>query len=193
MEYQIEGQSESQKRDRFNNWVAISLAILAAFMAITKVKDDNIVQTMLQAKTDAVDTWSQYQAKKLKHHILELGRDQAKNMRYVAAAQFTKYFNDQIKNYDAEILRYENEEKALQEKAHSYEELYDALNYRDDQFDLSDALLNVSLATLAVTSLTRKKWLFIMSLTFGGLGALMGLAGLIGLKIHPDWIIKLLT
>jgi len=45
---------ETNARDRLNNWIAISVALLAAFMAITKVKDDNIVQAMLQAKTDAV-------------------------------------------------------------------------------------------------------------------------------------------
>ena len=40
----------SEAKDRFNNWVAISVAIISVFMAITKVKDDNIVQAMLQAK-----------------------------------------------------------------------------------------------------------------------------------------------
>jgi hypothetical protein len=28
-------------------------------MAVTKVKDDNIVQAMLQAKSDAVDKWGE--------------------------------------------------------------------------------------------------------------------------------------
>ena len=76
MESPSELLSESNARDRFNNWVAIAVALLAAFMAITKVKDDNLVQAMLQAKSDAVDTWSEYQSKRIKHHLSELGRDQ---------------------------------------------------------------------------------------------------------------------
>ena len=38
----------SDSRDRLNNTIAISVALLSVFMAITKVKDDNICQAMLQ-------------------------------------------------------------------------------------------------------------------------------------------------
>ena len=41
--------------DRFNSLVAVSVAICAAFMAVTKIKDNNIVQALVQSKTDAVD------------------------------------------------------------------------------------------------------------------------------------------
>lgn len=34
----------SEAKNRLNNWVAISVAIISVSMAITKVKDDNIVQ-----------------------------------------------------------------------------------------------------------------------------------------------------
>ena len=81
----------------------------------------------------------------------------------------------------------------LQRRAREFESKYDALNFRDDQFDLSDAVLSVSIATLAMTALTRKRWLLWISLVFGAFGVVMGMAGLLGLSIHPDWIIKLLT
>ena len=54
-------------------------------------------------------------------------------------------------------------------------------------------MLSVSLAMLAVTALTRKKGLLLVSLIVGGLGVIMGLGGLIGWKIHPDWLTKLLS
>jgi len=57
MESLMEINTKSEAKDRLNTWVAISVALLASFMAVTKVKDDNIVQAMLQAKSDAVDTW----------------------------------------------------------------------------------------------------------------------------------------
>src|ERR1051325_9357774 len=158
---------ESDAKNRLNNWIAISVALLAAFMAITKVKDDNIVQAMLQAKSDAMDTWSEYQSKRIKHHLVELGRDQAKALRLATTPQVAAQLDDQVKHYEAEIARYQNDETELQNKARAYEKQYDDLNFRDDQFDLSDAMLSVSLAMLAVTVLTRKKWLLWVSLTFG--------------------------
>jgi len=32
-----------------------------------------------------------------------------------------------------------------------------------------------------------------LSWVFGGFGLVMGLAGLLGWSIHPDWLVKLLT
>jgi hypothetical protein len=46
--------------------------------------------------------------------------------------------------------RYQGEEELLKKKAKGFEAQYDALNFRDDQFDLSDAALSISLALLAV-------------------------------------------
>ena len=45
------------------------------------------------------------------------------------------------------------------------EKQYDELNKHDDQFDLSDACLSMSLALMALTALTRKKWLLAVGLT----------------------------
>ena len=180
-------------RDQLNNWIAVSVAILAAFMAVTKVKDDNIVQAMLQAKSDAVDSWNEYQSKRIKHHLLELGHDQATAMRTNAPPPSATVLEDQLKRYDSEMARYGNDEKELQAKARGLEDKYDALNYRDDQFDLSDAALSVSLAMLAVTALTRKRWLLWTSLVFAAFGVAMGLAGLLGLPLHPNWLSKLLS
>jgi hypothetical protein len=193
MENTIEKSSESESKERLNNWVAICVAVLAAFMAVAKVKDDNIVQAMLQAKSDAVDTWSEYQSKRIKHHLLELGRDQAIALHDAGMKQASIKFDDQLKHYESELARYQNDEAELQKKARGLEARYDLLNYRDDQFDLSDAALSVSIAMLAVTALTKKKWLLMMSLVFGVFGVVMGVAGLTGLHLHPDWLTRMLS
>jgi membrane-bound ClpP family serine protease len=185
--------SEKDSQNRLNNWVAVAVAILAAFMAVTKVKDDNIVQAMLQDKSDAVDTWSQFQSKSIKQHLAELGREQTQALRSTVTAQNASQLDEQVKSYEAEIDRYKQETKELQDKAQGYEAQYDALNYRDDQFDLSDAALSVALAMLAVTALTGKRWLLWASLVFAGFGLIMGLAGLFGLHLHPDALSRLLT
>jgi len=185
--------SESELKDRLTNLVAISVAILAAFMAVTKIKDDNIVQAMLQSKSDAVDAWSEYESKRIKHHLLELGRDQNMALHETAAKNASTALDGQLKHYESEIARYQKEEVELQKKARGYEAQYDALNYRDDQFDLSDAALSMSIAMLAVTALTKKKWLLCLSLVIGVFGMVMGTAGLTGLRIHPGWLTRMLS
>ena len=79
------------------------------------------------------------------------------------------------------------------EKAKQADKTYDAKNYHDDQFDLSDAQIAIAISLLAVTSLTQKRWLFGVAMIPTFFGVLMGLAGLLGWHIHPDWLTNLLS
>jgi len=184
---------QSEAKNRLNNWIAITVAIISVFMAITKVKDDNIVQAMLQAKSDAVDTWNEYQAKKIKHHLAELGVHQVRALQVVAQGRGASELLAQQKQYQDSIQRYQTEETVLSNKAKGFEKQYDDLNFRDDQFDLSDATLSISLAMLAIAALTGKRKLLVLAWLFAGFGALMGLAGLLGLGLHPTALVKLLS
>jgi hypothetical protein len=183
----------SEAKNRINNRVAISVAIIAVFMAVTKVKDDNIVQAMLQAKSDAVDSWNEYQSKKIKQHMAELGLNQVRALRELAQLKGSVELSSQQKQYQDSIVRYQTEEDTLSKKAKGFEKQYDDLNFRDDQFDLSDATLSISLAMLAITALTGKPKLLVLAWLFAGFGLLMGLAGLMGLSLHPTALITLLS
>jgi hypothetical protein len=46
---------------------------------------------------------------------------------------------------------------------------------------------------LAVTALTKQKWLYFLALVPTGFGVLMGMAGLLGLHIHPDLLVAMLS
>ena len=70
---------------------------------------------------------------------------------------------------------------------------YDALNFRDDQFDLADALLAIAVAMLAMTALTELWWLYWVSLLPTAGGVLMGLSGLAGWSLHPTALVQLLS
>ena len=52
--------SRDLTRARLNSRVAITVALLATFLGVCKVKDDNIVQAMQQAQADKLDHWSFY-------------------------------------------------------------------------------------------------------------------------------------
>ena len=66
------GRPDAEPRaNRLNAAVAITVAVLATFMGICKVKDDNIVQAMQQAQADKLDHWAFYQARNLRQEIAE--------------------------------------------------------------------------------------------------------------------------
>ncbi len=189
-----DGDAPADPRERsLNNWVAITIALLASFMAVCKVKDDNIVQAMQQAQADRNDHWAYYQA----HNVrLEVARSTLVQLRLASPAAAPA----RQPEYAATIARYDSLTKDQAARKDSVRALavgdqstYDSLNYRDDQFDLSDAFLALAISLLAVTALTRRRWLYWIALVPTSLGTVMGLAGLLGWHLHPTGLTRLLS
>lgn len=184
---------ESQRKERHNNLVAITVAFISVFMAIAKVKDDNIVQAMQLAKSNAVDTWNEYQAKKVKLHLSELGVTQCDSFLSLGIAAANEKLHKQKEAYLRDAKRYSDEAQVLKDKATQFEKEYDDLNFKDDQFDISDAGLSISLGTLAISALITSRRVLFLSWFAGACGFIMGLAGILGWNLHPDWLAKLLS
>src|SRR5262245_44088461 len=74
-----EGGSASDKtRARLNTRVAVTIALVATFLGVCKVKDDNIVQAMQQAQADRLDHWNFYQARNIRQEIANASLAQLK-------------------------------------------------------------------------------------------------------------------
>ena len=180
-------------RKRLNAAVAITVALLATFMGICKVKDDNIVQAMQQAQADKLDHWAFYQARNVRQDVAEAALIQLELSRALQGPANTAGYDIAIAKYRAAVTNQAEKKEELRRQALQDQVNYDALNFRDDQFDLSDALLAISIALLAVTALTQLWALYWVALVPTLLGIAMGTAGLLGLGIHPNAIIQLLS
>lgn len=176
-----------------NAAVAITVALLATFMGICKVKDDNIVQAMQQAQADKIDHWAYYQARNLRQEVAEATLVQLELAQLGAPSAAAANYTAAITKYRALALDQLSKKEAMKNAAEQDQKTYDALNYRDDQFDLSDALIAIAIAMLAVTALTGMPALYWTALVPTGFGVLMGVAGLTGLSIHPDALVRLLS
>jgi hypothetical protein len=181
------------EHSRLNARVAITVALLATFMGVCKVKDDNIVQAMQQAQADKIDHWDFYQARNIRQDVAQSTVTALTIQRRSAAPADRTAIDSSLARFQALVKDQATKKDSLRLQAESDQRTYDALNYRDDQFDLSDTLLALAISLLAVTALTRKEWLFWIAMVPTALGALMGLAGLVGWHIHPDSISRMLS
>ncbi len=173
--------------------VALTVALLATFLGVCKVKDDNIVQAMQQAQAAKLDDWNFYQARNIREEVAQATLTELRLAAAAAPASMASGYQEAIRKYEG-IAREQDAKKAvLQKQAEAEGARYDDLNYRDDQFDLADALIAIAISLLAVTALTHKSWLYLMALvpTVGGLA--MGLAGLFGWHVHPDALMRWLS
>ena len=180
--------SRDRARARLSSRVAITVALLATFLGVCKVKDDNIVQAMQQAQADRLDDWNFYQARNIREEVAMAAATQLKLAAAGAPPAQKQDYLVAIASYEGLIADQAKKKQDLQQQAEQDQKTYDALNYRDDQFDLSDAMLALAISLLAVTALTHKRWLFWLALMPTAGGVLMGLAGLLGWHIHPETI-----
>jgi hypothetical protein len=178
---------------RLNAAVAVTVAVLATFMGICKVKDDNIVQAMQQAQADKVDHWSYYQARNIRQELAEATATHLELARAGAVAANVAGYDAAIAKYKALAADQAKKKDEVRAQADQDQKTYDALNYRDDQFDLADALIAIAIAMLAVTALTQLWALYFAALVPTAFGVLMGLAGLAAWSIHPDSLVRLLS
>src|SRR5690349_13516902 len=175
---------------RLNQLVAVTVVILSVFGAITKVKDDNIVQAMQKAKSESVDAWAEYQAARIKLHVEENG---LAHLRLLETTNIDKGLaGKQAAEYESDIKKYQARSAETMAKAKALEAEYDRLNFRDDQFDLSDAFLSIGVALAAVASLAEAFWLLYVAWGAGVVGLTFGVAGFAGLNLRPEWLAQLL-
>jgi len=176
---------------RLNDLVAVTVVILSVFMAISNIKGGNINQAMQKAKSESVDAWAEYQAARIKLHVDENGLATLHLLETTGQIDKT-LAGKQAAEYEADIKKYQARSAETMTKAKALEAEYDRLNFRDDQFDTSDAFLSIAVALAAVAALVDSFVLLYIAWGSGGLGLLLGIAGFLGFNLRSEWIASLL-
>lgn len=186
---------EQARSSGLNAAVALLVTLSGAFVVLCNVKDGNIVQAMAQAQANSVDAWSYYQAKSTKQHFAEgmvdtisIQRDTMPGLSADARALLDR----KVADYTARAKQYDGEKQKIKESAEDFQKQYDRLNFHDDQFDMAEAGLSLSIALFGVTALTQKRWLLGIGIVFAVFGFILGVSGFLGYNLHPNFLAKLL-
>lgn len=183
----------AEGRDRFNNSIAIIVALISAFLAVANVKGDNVVQAMQRSQALLTDSWNQYQAKRLRQFELDLEVQRAEALIRDGVLKETPENRTLMEEWRKDITRYKAELKDLTGAANGQKAEYDRLNGTDDLLDFSGSFLSLALALLAVAALTRIRWLLGLSAAISLVGLGFGLAAFAGFDlVRPEWLSKLL-
>lgn len=170
---------------KINSRVAVLVALAATFMAICNIKDGNIVQAMSQAQAHGIDAWSYFQAKSTKESIAE-------NALELLNMEKTPGSEALIKKYTDKIESYEKEKTTIKAQAEGYAKEYEDINVFDDQFDMTEAFLSISIAMFGITALTQKKWLLYFAGCVALAGFILGVTAFLSISLHSDFISKIL-
>lgn len=180
-----EPSASERAESKLNNLVAITVALLATFMGILAIKGDNVGQAINKSSSDRIDNWGFYQARNIRQEVMLATSEQmatlARTSSGAARAEFEKTAAVYKKMADSQEVK----KKEPEAKAKKAEKDFDDLNKKDDQIDMADAALSIAIALLALTSLTQKRFLYVIALIPMGAGVVLGLAGLLGWNISP--------
>ena len=169
-----------------NSLVAVTIVVITVFLAVCKVKDDNIVQAMQKAQSTAVDTWNEYQAARIKLHVDENALSTLRLMETSGSIN-KELAAKQAAAYEADIKKYEQRSKETMAKAKANEAEYDRLNVHDDQFDISEAFISIAIAVAAIAALVESYMLLYFAWVSGGIGIFWGVAGFMGWGFVSDF------
>jgi hypothetical protein len=174
--------SAEAKDKRINRMVALTVVVFSVATGFGSIKDGNLVQAMEQAQANSLDSWNEYQATRLKLHVIETARAQ------LAAMPQTPSIQKTVADFDKSAVKYGGESPKLQTQAQDYAAQYDAINTHDDQFDAAEASLATAISIAAVAALTESWIPLIASWIMGGFGLFMTICGFAGWGFHPDFL-----
>lgn len=172
--------------EHLNNRIALTIAILATFLAISTIKSGNVGQALEQAQAERNNSWAWYQAVRVRedmgtYELASLQRSARELPAFAAAPAAAEApppgeaqaLSGEIAAQEAEIVRIRERKDEVQHRAQAAEAEVVALSRIDDQYDLSDALIAIATALLAICALAKVRWLYWFSLlpALGGMAA----------------------
>jgi hypothetical protein len=173
---------ELKMESRLSAYVALTVVIISVFMAMCKLKDENLVDGMIHSDMKAVDTWGEYQAERIKLHDDE---NDAASLKFHSAAAGVDAgaVASEIARLNAKASGYEKSSGDLKKQATGYEKSYEKKETTHAEFDVVDALCAITLALAAVAALADYILLLYIAWGVGALAVILGTSALLGVDL----------
>ncbi len=150
-------------RDPFDRNVALTMAVIAAVMAIVSVSGEILTTDELLNQQKASDQWAFYQAKDIRRYESDIARDMMAALSAGPAA-INKYAAN-MDRYDKDRADIQNEAKRLEEESHVHGA--QALRTHVGQIFLE---IGIVLASLAILTKRRPMWFAAIFCALAGAG-----------------------
>lgn len=173
-------EKSSDSNNPLDSWIGLMVVLIATFIGICNIKDDNIVQQMQLRQVERNDNWAWFQARNIRQAVYEGVATELSVPQPNETPEIKSFRDAKSEEFRKKSESQEKEAEKQKADAEEAQQGYDKLNDMDDQFDLCDATLALSLALMGVTALTKKWWLFFIALIPATFGLIMGLAGFCG-------------
>jgi hypothetical protein len=149
-------------KEPFERMVAVSMATIAALLAIVSVAGHILTTDELLAQQKASDQWAYYQAKAIRRYESDIARDV---LAAVSASQ------NGVQKYAANLTRYEKEANEIQGEAQKLEAESHVRGRQALRAHFGEVFLEIGIVLASLAILTKRKdvWYISMLSSAGGL------------------------
>lgn len=166
--------AEDQK-EKWTNYLAITTILIAVCATLSTFKGGGFSTKSLMNQSLSSDQWAYFQSKGIKSYIFEAQLD---NMIFQKSIldqsgkreKAQKQYQLQIELLNKKIKKYNNEKKEIQKKAVEFEKVRDECKLHSGAFGIAVIFLQVSILLSSISALTKRKYIWILSLFVGAAG-----------------------
>ena len=179
------GADEANQRDR-DRWIGVYIGFLAVILAICSMGGGNAAKEATLKNIEAANTWSFFQAKNMRRHVVRLQVDELELLK----ASTSSLSPEAVATIDAKIADYKKLDAELTSNPKLNEGLDELFNRgkaleaerdeamrQDPYFDYGEAFLQIAIVLGGVAIISSGSMLIAASAVMGALGALMTLNG----------------
>jgi len=173
VEIHHEHEHEHDHGDVLGQRVGVLAAVLAVLLAVVTIASHRTHTDAIMHRTSANDSWSYYQAERIKVYVLGLGGDllDIEGARGAAIGALKA-------DYDKQKKKYEDEAAGVQHDARKQDELAEAAEARAIRYDIGEGLLEISLVLGSLYFIARRKMFPVLSIVAGIAGSAVAVTGL---------------
>jgi len=162
---ELKERAEAAKESKALAPVSLTMAIVAVLVATVSLLGHRAHTEEILLQNEVTDKWAYYQAKNLRRNNLEalhdvLGTLEGKNEK---AEQVNQRF-------EKDIDRYKDDQKEIQNEAHTLENELKHETSRANRFDLGEVFLEIALVITSITLLTGRKHYWWLGMGFAVAG-----------------------
>jgi hypothetical protein len=161
VEEELQENAEHAK-EPFDRKVALTMAVIAAVMAIVSVAGHILTTEELLNQQKASDQWSYYQAKDIRRYESDIARDVMAAISAGPAA---------VNKYAANMERYDKERGEIQTEARKLEEESHVHGAQALRTHMGEVFLEIAIVLASLAILTKRRPMWFASIASGLLGA----------------------
>ena len=155
-------ESIEHAKEPFDRNVALTMAVLAAVIAVVSVAGQILVTEELLGQQKASDQWSYYQAKDLRRYESEVARDTMAALNAGSAA---------VNRYTANAEKYDKERGEIQNEAKQMEEESHVSGTKALRTHIGEVFLELAIVLASLAILTKRRPIWYGSILSGFIGA----------------------